>query len=761
MKQRIASISYAGVVACSVMFSGIASAVDFNITGFVRQEIGVSIAGNANELNDAGSPWNNRIVPHLTYESWGTQVANPDLGVGAIGQFVGPTVGVNSLLPVSIHPTGAFAGGAASAVAGGNTNSSANCRYAHQNAIAAQAGLLAAGAPAGFLGSGTFLGALCPNGAGSNFATLPTTPGTRAAGYSPQGDLINDDFNFNLFSTRLEVDIQARFNSTWNAYMKVRVYASEESAFTDARTGDSFASNYWYENSGTPLEWNSPDFMVDLPALYLDYNNGPLWVRVGNQTVAWGEAFFFRVMDVANGLDLRRHLTLGPGGEEFSDQRIASPGVRVSYTFKNGWEIDSFAQLWTPTVLPAQNHPYAVVAAGFSPNEHDEFKDARGAINFGARLLMPVTDQLQLTLMYTNRRNPDGVARFAEAPTRWAGRENNFCLGGHNDTNNLLKSIFGGDPTNGGTIAAMPTLQPGTFNNSKCGSPLAPDPLAVSNFEFFHLVGRSRLDPVKVLNVVVDEWPGDAWATREIFSFGKETNVVDALRTIEGFHSSFGSFHGWFTREFKREHILAVGFNYINYHEDPNSMLDQLLIRGEVSVTPNKKFTDLGLSQFYIEETEFVSAMVLEKYHRWTDTIPAMYMVAQWMHRTQSDLFGRHLSGSESVGLESFIDRKTGDLLPAALVPGAGAPRGSSSADYVVFAFQQPFPNVIWRVDFAILMDVEGGFFIQPGVRYRPSGSWQWDVYANFAEDGGDEDDDVLESLDSMDEIFLRLTYFF
>ena len=117
MKQRIASISYAGVVACSVMFSGIASAVDFNITGFVRQEIGVSIAGNANELNDAGSPWNNRIVPHLTYESWGTQVANPDLGVGAIGQFVGPTVGVNSLLPVSIHPTGAFAGGAASAVA--------------------------------------------------------------------------------------------------------------------------------------------------------------------------------------------------------------------------------------------------------------------------------------------------------------------------------------------------------------------------------------------------------------------------------------------------------------------------------------------------------------------------------------------------------------------------------------------------------------------------------------------------------------------
>ena len=46
--------------------------------------------------------------------------------------------------------------------------------------------------------------------------------------------------------------------------------------------------------------------MVDLPAFYLDYNKGPLWVRVGNQQIAWGEALFFRVFDVVQGLDLRR-----------------------------------------------------------------------------------------------------------------------------------------------------------------------------------------------------------------------------------------------------------------------------------------------------------------------------------------------------------------------------------------------------------------------------------------------------------------------
>jgi len=47
------------------------------------------------------------------------------------------------------------------------------------------------------------------------------------------------------------------------------------------------------------------DWMLDLPAAYVDYNHGPLWVRVGNQQIAWGEAIFFRVLDVPNGLDYR------------------------------------------------------------------------------------------------------------------------------------------------------------------------------------------------------------------------------------------------------------------------------------------------------------------------------------------------------------------------------------------------------------------------------------------------------------------------
>ncbi|MCZ6664367.1 MAG: hypothetical protein O7B81_03585, partial [Gammaproteobacteria bacterium] len=399
-----------------------------------------------------------------------------------------------------------------------------------------------------------------------------------------------------------------------------------------------------------------------------------------------------------------------------------------------------------------------------------EFNDARGAINFGFRLTMPLTDYFTGIFMYTNRRNPDGVARYAEAPRSWAGTENRFCLGAFNDTNNLLKAPFFGFTTlangtvdvnagTGGGIPNMPALAPGSATGN-CGSPLAPDPIAPNSTEFFHLVGRGRLDPMKALRVVIDEWPADQWATREIFGFGQELSVVDALRTVEGFHSSFGAFRSWVTRDWKREHVLAIGANYL-INADPSSFFDQLLVRGEVSVTPNKKFTDLGLSFHFIEETEVVSALIFEKYQRWTAAFPSMYMVAQWMHRTSSDLFGRHLSGMESVDFDNFIDPVTGDFTAAAFVQGAAAPKGSDNADYVVFAFQQPFPNLVWRFDFAVLIDVEGGYLVQPGFRYRPAANWQWDLYANLIEDGGDENDDIMETIDFADEIFFRMTYFF
>ena len=272
---------------------------------------------------------------------------------------------------------------------------------------------------------------------------------------------------------------------------------------------------------------------------------------------------------------------------------------------------------------------------------------------------------------------------------------------------------------------------------------------------------HARLDPVKALRTSINEWPSNQWAMRQIFGFGEEHNVADALRTLEGFHSHLGGFRAYATREFKRESIFGLGFNYITQLADPASFFDSVVIRGEVAVTPDKQFTDLGLSFDFIRETEITSALIIEKFHRFSESIPATYMVWQWMHREASDLFGRHLSGTESRSLSEFIDPRTGLFTPEAFVDGAASPRGSSSADYVVFAFQQPSASLRWRLDFAMLIDVEGGVQMQPGVRYKPDDTWQFDLYANIIEDGGDRNDDIMETLDFADEIFARVTWYF
>ena len=39
---------------------------------------------------------------------------------------------------------------------------------------------------------------------------------------------------------------------------------------------------------GSALENNGQDYMLDIPALYLDYNKGPLWLRVGQSADCMG-----------------------------------------------------------------------------------------------------------------------------------------------------------------------------------------------------------------------------------------------------------------------------------------------------------------------------------------------------------------------------------------------------------------------------------------------------------------------------------------
>ena len=52
MKHTIARILTSGAAAGSILFSGAAAAIDWNVTGFVRQEISYSLATSENPNND-------------------------------------------------------------------------------------------------------------------------------------------------------------------------------------------------------------------------------------------------------------------------------------------------------------------------------------------------------------------------------------------------------------------------------------------------------------------------------------------------------------------------------------------------------------------------------------------------------------------------------------------------------------------------------------------------------------------------------------
>lgn len=723
-KNYMLRMMLAGGTAAGVLASGAAQAVDFNITGFVRQEIAISVTDDDNPFNQSGNPFMGRAVPNTLLGDISGKGLSYDNGLFTPGNLGSAATNPNYFGQVFGRMNGAASGGC---------------------------------------------GALGNCGAYANAA--------------------REDSQFNLFATRVEVDVQAQWTDSIKTFVKFRAFGEAVSNFTDAFTGDHFRATGggWHgDRAGNMMEYNTPDFMVDLPAAYLDYNAGSLWVRVGQQQIAWGEAYFFRVFDVPNGLDTRRHFTLDVAAEEFSDKRVASPGIRASYTFNNGFEFDGFMQMFAPTTIVGTNTPYNVVASGFSWSDNtDEFNEARNSLNFGMRLNMPVTDKLTVGVMAVNRRNPDGVVRWDDAPTTLSdGTANPFCFGPNNAAAAALGFVDFADTNNNGIGDTTEMLTP--LANGKCGSTAAPDPMGTASWaEWMTMAGKSRLNPVEgtlgFLNGGARNGSGTNASTLAGANFGlgtpgqlfdglngvirnndmKDPYTVGVMRaTLDAFFNGFGMPRGYITREFKRENIFGASFNYI-IEAEPGTWLDQLIVRGEVSYTPDKKFTALDLSNNFIESDEVSSALILEKYHNVFPNIPATYLVAQWMHKTDSDLFGRHLSGME----HSFKDDQACivNFLPGQADDGrCGRPEGNDSANYVSFAFQQPFPNLIWRADFAMLIDIEGGVLLQPGLRYKPSSDWQFDLYANIIQDFSEgQNDDVLETLDFADEVFARVSFYF
>jgi hypothetical protein len=498
-----------------------------------------------------------------------------------------------------------------------------------------------------------------------------------------------------------------------------RLYAGRPSYF-----------EYRVENDkrGNPLEFSGRNYMVDFPALLLEYTSGGLNVRVGNQQIAWGQAIFFRVLDVPNGLDLRRHTILDRAMEEFSDKRVPMLSARVTYQMTNNILADAYVGKFQPTVFGNPNTGYNIVPTQFTVQDMFREGGFDDEISYGLRLKGDY-GRWGWQAVAARRWNPDGTFRWTES--RVAKDLPNQGLGA------LVETLYG--------LGTGPSDCGPTTGDALARTPFEASPGGVySADEWFNYAGQARLSGFHGLNAAIDEFP----CAKALFASVVDPNDADAMAQSTNqlntfFMAAGGALRGHIAREYHQENVFGLGLSYVT-ESDRSEFLNQLIFNLEVSYQPRRTFTNTSLSREFIVEDEWTAALVMDKWHRFFNNFPGTYIVGQVLHKTESDLVGRHLSGYGGTQEN-------------------GMPEGRSSASYLVAGFLQPFPNKIWEVEFAGLWDPRGGLFLQPGVRWNPGRSITVEGFYNYV-DGelrGNPNDNLISTLGFAEEFSLRLTYQF
>ncbi|AXQ30533.1 hypothetical protein D0B54_18410 [Solimonas sp. K1W22B-7] len=545
---------------------------------------------------------------------------------------------------------------------------------------------------------------------------------------------------FNMHYVRAETEVAVKFNSNWSIIGRIRGlfdpghYSQFDAASVADLQGGGIAGgdpalyqgapNYFQyrvegDKSPNPLEWSGDDYMVYFPALLLDYTNGPLNVRIGNQQIAWGQAIFFRVLDVPDGIDYRRHFILDRAVEEYGDKRVPSLAIRATFQATDNILADAYVQKFQPTIYPNPNTPYNIIPTQFTI--HDMYAAGKydNEISYGLRLKGDY-GQWGFQAVAARRFNPDGVFRWTES-----GVNRDLPNSGLGGLVNASYAVSGQYGSTGEALAHTP------FE-------VAPGGVYSAN-EWFYYAADARLAGTDGLNSAVLEFP----AVQDLYASvaGNYEEATHELNTF--FMAAGGSLRGHLAREYFQETNLGGGISYVNEGE-PGSFFDQLIFNLEAMYVPDRRFTNPSLSRNYLKERELTVALVMDKWHRFFNEFPGTYIVFQGMHKTKSDLVGRSLKGYGGSEQEQ-------------------SPGQSGGSNYLVMAFLQPFPNQIYQVEFATLVDLKGGALLQPGLRWKPSGDVTVEGFYTYINGdlGGNPNDNVVSSLGFADEFTLRLTYQF
>ena len=192
-KNKLKHLMLAGGTAASALTGTAAYAVDVNISGFVRQEIAVSVSDSGNPYNATTNTFMGKIVPNVTPNGGGLR---------ATRQFTGKGVPFDN-------------GGFSSPIKGLTANSSAAASAAYHGFLTSAPN---SGVPfKGF--SGRMEGQ-------TNACIAKGTCGATAAG-------LRDDNTFNLFATRAEIDVMAQWTDEIKTFVKFRAFSDYSDKFNN------------------------------------------------------------------------------------------------------------------------------------------------------------------------------------------------------------------------------------------------------------------------------------------------------------------------------------------------------------------------------------------------------------------------------------------------------------------------------------------------------------------------------------------------
>ena len=155
-----------------------------------------------------------------------------------------------------------------------------------------------------------------------------------------------------------------------------------------------------------------------------------------------------------------------------------------------------------------------------------------------------------------------------------------------------------------------------------------------------------------------------------------------------------GGLRGHIARDYFRENNFGFGISH-KFEAAGGSFFDQIIGSVEVKYVPDRVFTPIDLAperDEFIEEDEVEAAVVFTNFYRVSEKLPSAFLVLQYLYRSESDLFGRHLSGYGGAqdrfpGNTNFADDIINENDPGATNIGR--------SNYQAVAFAEPVNNSV------------------------------------------------------------------